>query len=1227
MPNKLSSPGLAHAHDNGHGLSPKAIAEGAKIEMEHTADIATAKQIAIDHLRERPDYYTRLKRYVEGEKSSSYKLQGETNFNGLDIAIENKKGSRRYWHDANGKETGSTLMHHDYGYIRCTEGTDGDHVDVYVGPDSTAKTVFIVNQMKKPAGDIKKDNKPWTEFDEQKCMLGFASAEDAKAAYMKQYNDPRFFGSMKVMPFDEFKMKVLDKTNHGKKVAGIKEACGDAIQYFRDPMKLKEKQMRDRSKTAGQATQLRGLRQLMHEAKVPVHEVPLEAMPPGGVAYYAPKIIAKPLEFLKGVAKQDPNYAKIPEARFLDHITPGAVHMPAQGHAAGDPAVLAHEFGHAVAEQKHPYVSRAELAGRVLVGNRVMAPTVGFAAGAATGDESSRTRELATPAAVALGSVAPLVSMEGQAWHHGAKAFRGVGGNMPGYHAMNAANLVGQAAPVAVRGLVGYELGRTARTVVDKVRRSNTTPPAEATKTAVSAAWIRERAVSGLAKRNVHLDPKEQAAIARKAIKMPDWLLRHAIGSAVGTVGTLAQVPANYSREKERKQVTDFKRKVMRGRADPVDVPESQSHGWRSVLTPVAGALSGAGTGAVLSNLFFEGGHMPTIAGGLVGAGLGALAGHTREKNFNARMEKRRNEIRGMEFPKAAALSPAALSALQHSGIGAGIGAVAGGLGGMAHAAPDQRLQGFGRGALVGGALGAAGGAGVSAIKNHGVQQLASLRSQAQEAEHAAVAGHQHVKNLETSLFSGHPSPATPAAAAKVPTPAPRAVDPLAATQAQLMMIPEAHGFKQTASAYQTGNGMLQDSSGRVFRNAAPEAAAAAHAAAPAAEAASRAAPSLSQNLDVARQQASAAGSRAAALGNAANTLGQQQQVMNRAINHSALAGAAAGTGLMGYMAVPQQYGGVGAQPQKTAASFLVSPETAAFFQAADAHHLPEKELHAAVDNTPIARNQAWADRIQGGFIGGTLGLAAGSLPGAGANHAPLMLGGMAAGGLIGALAGGHLLRRSGTNRMHARASELQRAFYPSGTESTLTPTQVSKVSSDDRTSRIADRLDDAGIGLLAAPYIADAAAGGLKHVMLRGGRLGALAAEGHTIAEGLAHQLHQSKARELAGLALVAPGVTHPMAKAVNSMLPPQPPAPPPDAVKMAQEAGRVLANEKYVAKTGGLGRLALGLGAVGGVGLGLYAGKKTVDAAYNMTAPHGAVPFAGSPPGMRPPVPAGVY
>jgi hypothetical protein len=137
--------------------------------------------------------------------SKGYKLQGKTEFQGLPVSIENKKGSVRKWYDPNAKEHGETKMNYDYGYIRGTMGVDKDHVDCYLGSNPEAKRVYIVHQMKKP---------DFSKFDEDKCFLGFDSAEEAKAAYLKQYDDPRFFGSMSAVPIEKFKEKVKATKDH-----------------------------------------------------------------------------------------------------------------------------------------------------------------------------------------------------------------------------------------------------------------------------------------------------------------------------------------------------------------------------------------------------------------------------------------------------------------------------------------------------------------------------------------------------------------------------------------------------------------------------------------------------------------------------------------------------------------------------------------------------------------------------------------------------------------------------------------------------------------------------------------------------------------------------------------------------------------------------------------------------------------------------------------------------
>ncbi len=152
-------------------------------------------------------YYTLKKNLEKSLTWSGHKLQDRTSWNGLKISIENKKGSVRRGVDKDGHQW-ATKMHFDYGYIRGSEGTDGDHVDCYLGDNMDAKKVYIVHQ-----------NDPVThKYDEDKCMLGFDTLEDAKKAYLMQYDRPGFLGKIDTMDFDEFKEFVLLKRNHGKKI-------------------------------------------------------------------------------------------------------------------------------------------------------------------------------------------------------------------------------------------------------------------------------------------------------------------------------------------------------------------------------------------------------------------------------------------------------------------------------------------------------------------------------------------------------------------------------------------------------------------------------------------------------------------------------------------------------------------------------------------------------------------------------------------------------------------------------------------------------------------------------------------------------------------------------------------------------------------------------------------------------------------------------------------------
>ncbi len=147
-----------------------------------------------------------------------HKLHSKTEFQGLPISVENPKGGVRHWTDETTGEQGCTKMEYPYGYVRGTLGLDGDEVDVFVGPNKTSNRVFVITQQKKPPEGYTGE-KPWVEVDEQKVMLGFDDPQEAQNAYMRHFNDARFFGHMIELTVNDFKARL--ETHQGKVIKGV----------------------------------------------------------------------------------------------------------------------------------------------------------------------------------------------------------------------------------------------------------------------------------------------------------------------------------------------------------------------------------------------------------------------------------------------------------------------------------------------------------------------------------------------------------------------------------------------------------------------------------------------------------------------------------------------------------------------------------------------------------------------------------------------------------------------------------------------------------------------------------------------------------------------------------------------------------------------------------------------------------------------------------------------
>lgn len=141
---------------------------------------------------------------TEAQAEAGNYRKGHVNMHGLNVTIENAKGSTRSGTGADGKKWSTTMNHH-YGYIRRTEDLDGDHVDVFLGPTPDAELVYVVDQI----------NPSTKRFDEHKCMLGFLTLKDAKEAYLSNYEKNwKGLGTITPVTMQQFKEWLKDGSQH-----------------------------------------------------------------------------------------------------------------------------------------------------------------------------------------------------------------------------------------------------------------------------------------------------------------------------------------------------------------------------------------------------------------------------------------------------------------------------------------------------------------------------------------------------------------------------------------------------------------------------------------------------------------------------------------------------------------------------------------------------------------------------------------------------------------------------------------------------------------------------------------------------------------------------------------------------------------------------------------------------------------------------------------------------
>lgn len=255
--------------------------EEQRVDLEGEPDVSESEAFGAQTEESRRSVRERLDRAArraeveptEAQKEAGNYRKGHVKIQGLDVAIENPRGSTRTGTNRRGRQWQQRLRNH-YGYIKRTNGKDGDHVDAFIGNHPDSDTVVVVNQKKDPrkalrggwhievpkrvrengltrieyeplgegpfatladARDFLKNDvgevgarvaRDETNFDEHKVMLGFRNRQEAIDAYRANTDKGRRLGSAVTMTMDEFKTW-LDRADQNR-IAGRPKKLSDS---------------------------------------------------------------------------------------------------------------------------------------------------------------------------------------------------------------------------------------------------------------------------------------------------------------------------------------------------------------------------------------------------------------------------------------------------------------------------------------------------------------------------------------------------------------------------------------------------------------------------------------------------------------------------------------------------------------------------------------------------------------------------------------------------------------------------------------------------------------------------------------------------------------------------------------------------------------------------------------------------------------------------------------
>lgn len=243
----------AQSDNSGRDAEPEEGQRGSEGESSEqdalpsvpSGESATAVESSLDE--DMPDFSNQIEQVREEvdadpseaqKKAGNYKM-GHLHLDGYNITIENPKGSVRRGTDSKGNEWENTL-NNDYGYIRGTEGVDGDHIDVYLSDNPAEGNVYVIDQV----------NPETREFDEHKVMYGFNSIDEAREAYLANFSEGwnglgtitevtkdefrKWIDSShrKTKPFSEYKSVKPESAQSSKVQLSDEEVTRKAVEFF-----------------------------------------------------------------------------------------------------------------------------------------------------------------------------------------------------------------------------------------------------------------------------------------------------------------------------------------------------------------------------------------------------------------------------------------------------------------------------------------------------------------------------------------------------------------------------------------------------------------------------------------------------------------------------------------------------------------------------------------------------------------------------------------------------------------------------------------------------------------------------------------------------------------------------------------------------------------------------------------------------------------------------------